>query len=140
MRVPAPREKRQRNESYRDRVGMTAPGEFPDHERVPRVQKNAFSSEAERHEQLSDGPNRNCLENNHREFHPRHALADPRRQQENDLRDGRIDRVRIVTPVDARIDRLITQMGQFRRRGNVAKRIDARRLDTSGAMNRCEGL
>src|SRR5260370_40341435 len=107
---------------------MPAAGEFPDCQRMPRIDENALSGHSKRREQFHQKPNGNEFEADDGEFHPGHGFAYTRREEIRGLRSGRVHRMRVIPSIDLWIDFLITQTLQMLVGGNVTIRIDARRL------------
>src|SRR5437016_12934289 len=110
---------------------MAAAGEFPDYQRMPRVDQNALSGHSKRREQFHQKPNGNEFEADDGEFHPGHGFAYARRQEIRGLRSGRVHSVRVITAIDLWINLFITQTLQMLIGGNVTKGIDACSLNAS---------
>src|SRR5712671_6858487 len=108
---------------------MPATREFPDYQRMPRVDQNALSGHSKRREQFHQKPNRNELEADNGEFHPGHGFAYASREEIRDFGGGRVHRVCVITSIDLWIDLLVTQTLQMLVGGNVTIRIDACRLN-----------
>src|SRR5439155_23208439 len=110
---------------------MPASREFPDYQRMPRIDQNALSGHSKRREQFHQKPNGNQFEADDGEFHPSYCFAYARREEIRDLGGGRVHRVRVITAIDLWINLFVSQALQMLVGGNVTIRIDACCLNAS---------
>src|SRR5438477_6218986 len=104
---------------------MPATREFPDYQRMPRIDQNALSRHSKRREQFHQKPNGNQFEADDGEFHPSYWFAYARRQNIRGLGGGRVHRVRVITAIDLWINLFISQVLQMLVGRNVTIRIDS---------------
>ena len=107
--VPAMGQQRAGQTGEHDRVLVAAAGEFPDAERVPRVEQRPLRGQSVSDERTHQQPDRDPLEEHHRQAHVRDRLAQARAEQEHHLRTGRIDGLGVVLAVDVGIDVPVAQ-------------------------------
>src|SRR2546430_3390426 len=113
---------------------MPATREFPDYQRMPRIDQNALSGHSKRREQFHQKPNGNQFEADDGEFHPSYCFAYARRQKIRGLGGGRVHRVRVITAIDLWINLFISQVLQMVVGGCVEIWIDLRCLDAALAI------
>src|SRR6266853_4548420 len=92
---------------------MPAAGEFPDCQRMPRIDQNVLSRHSKRREQFHQKPNGNEFEADDGEFHPGHGFAYTRREEIRGLGGGRVHRVCVITAIDLWVYLFITQTLQM---------------------------
>src|SRR5258708_36609940 len=111
---------------------MTAAGEFPDYQRMPRIDQNVLSRHSKRREQLHQKPHGNEFEADDGEFHPGHRFAYTRREEIRGLGGRRVHGVSVIASINLWINLFITQTLQMLVGRNVKIGIYACGLNTSG--------
>src|SRR5712691_9710553 len=104
---------------------MSTAGEFPDYQRMPRIDQNALSGHSKRSAQFHQKPNGNEFEADDGEFHPGHGFAYTRREEISGLGGGRVHSVSVIASIDLWVYLFITQTLQMLIGRNVTIGIDA---------------